>query len=47
MGAHLTNARNRYEDGSRRLARFRESLERAAEPDDPAAPPALEAVGEG
>lgn len=47
MGAHLTNARNRYEDGSRRLARFRESLDRAAELDDPETPPALEVVGEG
>lgn len=46
MGAHLTNARNRYEDGSRRLARFRESLDRAADLDDPAAPPALEVVRE-
>lgn len=46
MGAHLTNARNRYEDGSRRLARFRESLDRAADLDDPR-PPALEIVGEG
>ena len=47
MGAHLTNARNRYEDGSRRLARFRESLDRAAGLDDPGAPPSLEVVGEG
>lgn len=47
MGAHLTNARNRYEDGSRRLARFRESLDRAAGLEDPAAPPSLEVVGEG
>lgn len=46
MGAHLTNARNRYEDGSRRLARFRESLERAAELEEPGAAP-LEVVGEG
>jgi DNA recombination protein RmuC len=47
MGAHLTNARNRYEDGSRRLARFRESLDRAADLDEPDSPPALEVVGEG
>ncbi len=46
MGAHLTNARNRYEDGSRRLTRFRESLARAAELDDPGAP-RLEAVPDG
>jgi DNA recombination protein RmuC len=44
MGAHLTNARNRYEDGSRRLARFRESLDRAAGLDDPAAAPSLEVM---
>ena len=47
MGAHLTNARNRYEDGSRRLARFRDSLKRVAELEDVPATPALEAVGEG
>ena len=47
MGAHLTNARNRYEDGSRRLARWRESLDRAADLDDGGAAPALEVVGEG
>ena len=44
MGAHLTNARNRYEDGSRRLTRFRESLDRAAQLDEPGA--RLEIVGE-
>ena len=47
MGAHLTNARNRYEDGSRRLARFRDSLERVVELDEPAGAPALEVVSEG
>ena len=47
MGAHLTNARNRYEDGSRRLARFRESLDRVADLDDAPESPALEVVGEG
>lgn len=46
MGAHLTNARNRYEDGSRRLIRWRESLDRVADLDDGDAPPALEVVGE-
>ncbi|HEX2196892.1 MAG TPA: DNA recombination protein RmuC [Actinomycetota bacterium] len=43
MGAHLTNARNRYEDGSRRLARFRESLDRVVDLDEPDQPP-LEVV---
>ncbi|MDQ4125920.1 MAG: DNA recombination protein RmuC [Actinomycetota bacterium] len=46
MGAHLTNARNRYEDGSRRLARFRDSLERVADLDGDSGGPALEAVGD-
>lgn len=45
MGAHLTNARNRYEDGSRRLVRFRESLDRVADLDEPVQPP-LEVVRE-
>ena len=45
MGAHLTNARNRYEDGSRRLARFRESLDRVVDLDEPGQP-ALEVVRE-
>lgn len=44
MGAHLTNARNRYEDGSRRLSRFRESLDRVADLDEIPEDPALEVV---
>jgi hypothetical protein len=43
MGMHLLNARNRYEEGTRRLARFRESLDRVVGLDEPdeivAAPP--------
>ena len=48
MGLHLTNARNRYEEGSRRLARFRDVLERVTELDElPGADaPPLEVVRE-
>lgn len=50
LGMHLTNARNRYEEGSRRLARFRESLDRVVDLDE-AAPldsrePSLEVVAD-
>ena len=49
MGMHLLNARNRYEEGTRRLARFRESLDRVAgldEPDEIAgAPPSVASDG--
>jgi hypothetical protein len=41
-----TNARNRYEDGSRRLARFRDSLARVADLDEPQASRPLEAARE-
>lgn len=46
MGHHLTNARNRYEEGSRRLARFRDALDRVADLDEPPGPdrPALEVL---
>jgi DNA recombination protein RmuC len=50
MGMHLTNARNRYEEGTRRLARFRESLDRVADLDElgprHGEAPSLEVVGD-
>jgi DNA recombination protein RmuC len=50
LGMHLTNARNRYEEGSRRLARFRESLDRVVDLEEPAPleprGPSLEVVGD-
>lgn len=47
LGRHLTNAKSKYEEGSRRLDRFRSKLERVTElgEDDPDRP-SLEAVGE-
>lgn len=45
LGKHLANARMKYEDGSRRLDRFRDKLERVVDLADDAPPP-LEAVGE-
>lgn len=47
LGRHLSNARSKYEDGAKRLDRFRNKLERVvdiAEADEE--PPALEVVGE-
>ena len=48
LGRHLGNARTKYEEGTRRLDRFRDRLERvvdlADEPDQPR--PSLEVVGE-
>ncbi|HEV2755790.1 MAG TPA: DNA recombination protein RmuC [Actinomycetota bacterium] len=50
LGVHLTNARNRHEEGSRRLARFRESLDRVADLEEPGGRreggPSLEVVGD-
>ena len=43
LGRHLGNARSKYEESGRRLARFRESLDRMIELDDDTRPP-LEAV---
>ncbi len=48
LGRHLSNARTKYEEGTRRLDRFRDRLDRATDlADDPLEdPPALEVVGE-
>ena len=47
LGTHLGNARKKYEEGVRRLDRFRDNLERVAELDDEeAARPSLEVVNE-
>jgi DNA recombination protein RmuC len=45
LGRHLVNARSKYEEGQRRLDRFRGKLERVIDFDDDDRPP-LEAVGE-
>jgi DNA recombination protein RmuC len=45
LGCHLVNARSKYEEGQRRLDRFRGKLERVIDFDDDDRPP-LEAVGE-
>jgi DNA recombination protein RmuC len=45
LGRHIGNARSKYEESGRRLARFRESLDRMIELDDDARPP-LEAVSD-
>ena len=45
LGRHLSNARTKYEEGYRRLERFRDKLDRVVEFDDEASP-ALEVVGE-
>jgi DNA recombination protein RmuC len=45
LGRHLINARSKYEEGQRRLDRFRGKLERVIDFDDDGRPP-LEAVGE-
>jgi DNA recombination protein RmuC len=47
LGTHLGNARKKYEEGARRLDRFRDNLERVAELDDQEGPhPSLEVVNE-
>jgi DNA recombination protein RmuC len=48
LGRHLTNAKSKYDEGARRLDRFRGQLERAADlaEDEPKGPLPLEAVGE-
>ena len=47
LGRHITNARNKYEEGSRSLDRFRDRLAQTIEiGDDEAPPPSLEVVGE-
>jgi DNA recombination protein RmuC len=48
LGRHIGNARSKYEEGARRLDRFRGSLERVADLADaePASPAVLEVVGE-
>jgi len=47
LGKHLSNARTKYEDGTRRLDRFRDRLDRAADlAEDADARPTLEVVGE-
>ncbi len=49
LGKHLGNARNKYEDGARKLNRVFDDLARTAEladEDDDLRPPALEIVGE-
>ena len=45
LGRHLVNARSKYEEGQRRLDRFRGKLERVIDFDDDDRPP-LEAVAE-
>jgi DNA recombination protein RmuC len=44
LGRHLTNAATKYEDGRRKLDRFRDRLERAVDFGDDAHPTQLEAV---
>lgn len=44
LGRHLANATSKYEDGRRRLDRFRDRLERAVELDDDSGPVQLESV---
>jgi DNA recombination protein RmuC len=44
LGRHLANAHSKYEDGRRKLDRFRDRLERVVEFDDDATPASLEAV---
>jgi DNA recombination protein RmuC len=44
LGRHLANAHSKYEDGRRKLDRFRDGLERVVEFDDDATPASLEAV---
>jgi DNA recombination protein RmuC len=46
LGTHLGNARKKYEEGVRRLDRFRDNLERVAELDDDDPRPSLELVNE-
>jgi DNA recombination protein RmuC len=48
LGKHLGNARAKYEEGTRRLDRFRDRLERVVDlaDDHPDARPSLEVVGE-
>jgi DNA recombination protein RmuC len=46
LGKHLSNARSKYEDGSHRLERFRDKLERVRDFAEDEERPALEAVGE-
>lgn len=47
LGRHLTNARSKYEEGSHRLERFRNKLDRVVDlGEDPAERPSLEVVGE-
>jgi DNA recombination protein RmuC len=48
LGRHLGNARSKYEEGARKLDRFRDGLERVQDlaPDDEPRPPALEIVGD-
>jgi DNA recombination protein RmuC len=48
LGKHLGNARTKYEEGTRRLDRFRDRLERVVDlaDDHPDARPSLEVVGE-
>lgn len=46
LGRHLGNARLRYEEGTKRLARFRESMDRMIDLDDGAGPRSLEVVNE-
>jgi DNA recombination protein RmuC len=46
LGRHLGNARLRYEEGTKRLARFRESMDRMIDLDEGDGPRSLEAVNE-
>ena len=49
LGKHIGNAHSKYEEGARRLDRFRDKLDRAvdlAEDDDALAPPSLEVVND-
>jgi DNA recombination protein RmuC len=48
LGKHIGNAHTKYEEGARRLNRFRDRLERVVElaEGDPESAPILEAVGE-
>ena len=46
LGRHLTNARSKYEDGGRRLERFRAKLERVTDLEEGEGSPPLEVVAD-
>jgi DNA recombination protein RmuC len=46
LGKHISNAHSKYEDGRRKLDRFRDRLDRVVDFEDQTPPPSLEVVGE-